>query len=429
MALSRLRARTRQRDTARYVQKTALIVGGGPAGLSAANTLAELQQKVVLVEKQDVLGGNLSHIYDPALNATIKALRNRVENHSNITVCKSSEIISNYGLPGNFISRIRIGSDDEKILNHGITILATGGGSAETDAYGLASNTGIITQFELERQLYDPELLQQPPKSVVMIQCAGSREEPNNYCSRICCLKTLKNALKIKEMQPDAEIYVFYRDIMTYGDSEKVYTEARKQGILFVPFDVNRRPLVKVEDSKLVVSTYDPILGSDLRLRPDVVVLAVGVVPNSIEKLAQTFSLETTRDGFFQEADSKWRPVDSGREGVFIAGLGKAPVRAEEAMREGKVAAFRALRILEKDILVPQRLSARVRHAICSRCELCIETCSFGARYVDPEQGMIMVDHAACQGCGACAAVCPNGATLTGDFEDDGIMNAIEAAL
>ena len=429
MAVNRLRMRGPRRDPARLVEKTALVVGGGPAGLAAARALAEHNVPVTLVEKESALGGNLSRIHDPELRKRIEALKTAVEHHGCIAVYTQAELIWHHGLPGNFIARIRKASGEEKILSHGAVILATGGQPAETDAYGLGRHERIVTQFELEHRLQSPEFCAQPLKQVVMIQCAGSREEPRNYCSRICCLKTLANAIRLKEVQPAAEVYVFYRDIMTYGESERIYTEARRKGVLFIPFDPDQRPRVLVEGGELIIAARDPVMGEDVELKPDLLALAVGVAPAPTQALARMLGITLTEDGFWQEADSKWRPVDSGREGVFVAGLGRTPARAEEAMREGEAAALRALHLLANEVLAPQRLAPRVRHAICSRCELCIQTCPYAARYKDPETGAILVDHAACQGCGGCAAVCPNSATVMGDFEDNGILDMIEAAL
>ena len=429
MAVNRLRRRGPRRDSARLVEKTALVVGGGPAGMAAARGLAEQDVPVALVEKDIALGGNLSRFHDPELRKKIEALVATVENHPRITVYKEAELIWHHGLPGNFIGRIRQASGEEKILSHGAVILATGGQPAETNAYGLGRHAGIVTQFELERRLQSPEFCAQPLRQVAMIQCAGIREEPRNYCSRICCLKALTNAIRIKDAHPGAEVYVFYRDIMTYGESERIYTEARRKGVFFIPFDPDQRPRVSLENGELALAARDPVLGEDVELKPDVLALAVGVVPAPTQALAQMLGVALTADGFWQEADSKWRPVDSGREGVFVAGLGRAPARAEEAIREGEAAALRALHLLAHDVLAPQRLAARVRHALCSRCELCIQTCPYAARYKDPETGDIRVDHAACQGCGGCAAVCPNSATVMGDYEDNGILDMIEAAL
>jgi heterodisulfide reductase subunit A len=429
MSVNRLRVRGPRRDPARMVAKTALVVGGGPAGLAAARALAEHDVPVALVEKDGFLGGNLSRINDPELRKKIEALKTSVEQHSAVTVYTEAELIWHHGLPGNFIGRIRRPSGEEKILDHGAVILATGGRPMETDAYCLGRHERIVTQFELERRLQSPEFFSQPLQRVAMIQCAGSREEPRNYCSRICCLKALSNAIRIKEIQPAAEVYMFYRDIMTYGESERIYTEARRKGVFFIPFEPDQRPRVNLENGELVIAARDPVLGEDVALKPDLLALAVGVVPAETQALAGMLGIPLTADGFWREADSKWRPVDSGREGIFVAGLGRAPARAEEAMREGEAAALRALHLLAKDILAPQRLAPRVRHALCSRCELCIQNCPYRARYKDPETGTVMVDHAACQGCGGCAAVCPNSATVMGDFEDSGILDMIEAAL
>jgi heterodisulfide reductase subunit A len=429
MAVNRLRMRGPRRDLARIIEKTALIVGGGPAGLAAARALSEHEIPVVLVEKDGALGGNLSRIHDAELRKKIESVIGTVEHHPRITAYTQAEVIWHHGLPGNFIGRIRQASGEEKILSHGAVILATGGRPAETDAYGFGRHDRILTQFELERRLRSPEFLSHPLRQVAMIQCAGSREEPRNYCSRICCFKALANAIRIKEAQPGAEVYVFYRDIMTYGESERIYTEARRKGVFFIAFDPDRRPQVSLDNGELVVTARDPVLGEEVELKPDLLALATGVEPSPNQALARMFGIALTADGFWQEADSKWRPVDSGREGVFLAGLGRAPARAEEAMREGEAAALRAAHLLARDVLAPQRLAARVRHAICSRCELCIQTCPYAARYKDAETGAIQVDHAACQGCGGCAAVCPNSATVMGDFEDNGILDMIEAAL
>ncbi|MDO9263157.1 MAG: FAD-dependent oxidoreductase [Desulfosalsimonadaceae bacterium] len=413
----------------RPVEKTALVVGGGPAGLSAALTLAGFGVKVTLVEKNDACGGNAAHIIDKDTKQSINQLLAEVQSHPLITVYKNAQVIHHQGIPGRFVSRIRLGEEGEKILVHGATVIATGGHAARTDAYGLGSCDRIVTQFELEKRLYDGTLDQLPPKSVVMIQCAGSREEPANYCSRICCIKTLNNAIGLKEKWPETDIRIFYRDIMTVGDTEKLYTEARRKGIFFIPFDVNSKPVVRIDGPDITVTGHDPVKNAAVSFKPDMVALSTGVSPNPAEDTARMFGIPLTVDGFIKEADYKWRPVDTPREGIFVAGLGRAPQTAQQSMREGEAAACRALRILANEAIKPQRVTAIVRHAICSRCELCIEVCPYGARFADTEQNRIMVDAAACQGCGACAAICPNSATLLGDFEDQGVMNALETAL
>jgi heterodisulfide reductase subunit A len=429
MAVNRLRSRAPQQGISRSMTPCALLVGGGPAGMSAALALAQQSITVVMVEKTERLGGNLENIHMPDIRQRIETLVADVESHPNITVYTNAEVIHHSGIPGQFTGRIRLKTGDEKTVNHGVAILATGGQAAETSAYALGSHERIITNYALDDKIHDSEFAAQSLASVVMIQCAGCREEPHNYCSRICCAKSLHIAIKIREIHPDAEIYVFYRDMMTYGSSEQLYTAARRKGIYFVPYEKRQKPEVVFESGVPVLKGFDPLLGTAMKLRPDWIALAVGVRPNPVSELCRIFRMDLSPDGFIREADSKWRPVDTSREGVFVAGLARGPLRAEEAIHEGRAAAGRALTLLAKEVVTPQRIAARVRHAICSRCQMCIDACPYHARSIDTEKGQIMVDHAACQGCGACAAVCPNSATVIGDFEDNGVMDVIEAAL
>jgi heterodisulfide reductase subunit A2 len=429
MAINRLRLRRPVSGQSVPVSRAALVIGGGPAGLSAALSLAGRGISVTLVEKFGVLGGNLKHMVDPDARTPVETLVQKVLNNSDIKVFCGAALIKKSGSPGRFHSVIRLSSGEGLSIDHGVFIIAVGGGSANAVGYEYGEHRGVITQFELEKQLADAQFTGNGAKTVVMIQCAGSREEPSNYCSRICCAKAVANAIAVKELLPDADVYIFYRDIMTYGESEKYYTRARQKGVLFIPFEVENKPLVSVFENDLVVEAMDSILGEPLRLMPDILVLSTGVIPGDMTELQSVLGFETTPDGFIKEADSKWRPVDTGREGIFVCGLARNPVKLDEAMAEGEAAAQRALRILVKTTITPQRIAARVRNAICSKCELCIDACMYGARVMDLEKDQIVVDPGSCQGCGTCAAVCPNSATVMGDFEDDGVMAAIEAAV
>lgn len=429
MEVGRLRSRSGNAGQQALVEKTALVIGAGPAGLSAALALADLNIRVAVVEKSDGAGGNTAYIHAAEIRESVSALLQRAQQHPLITMYCGASVVSHRGLPGRFVAEIALADGGKEVMAHGAVVLAVGGKPAETNAYGMGSHDNVISQFELERRLYATENAFDPPGSVVMIQCAGSREEPNNYCSRICCAKALSNALILKKQRPDIKIWVFYRDIMTYGDLEKIYTEARAAGVFFIPFDPEQKPSVTVENGTVVVCGRDPVMGEDIRLTPDLVALSTGLIPSSVDDLAAVFGIRVTLDGFIHEADSKWRPMDTGREGIFVAGLCRAPANAREAMAEGEAAAYRAWRILGRTRIGDQRHSARVRHAICSQCELCIEICPYEARYIDLREKKVMVDAAACQGCGACAAVCPNSASVLTDFEDSGIMDAIEAAL
>ena len=429
MAVNRLLSRKAVSGGSVDIQKSALVLGGGPAGLSAAQSLAACGIDVTLIEKAAEIGGNRKHITDSRLQVKIDALIQSVENDSRIRIMKNGQWESMSGTAGDFRSVIGFSSGEKTILRHGAMITATGGKIAPVESYEYGRHRNILTQFELEDRWSGGGEKIDSLKTVVMIQCAGSREEPRNYCSRICCTKAVQNAVRIKESAPETMVYILYRDMMTYGEKEKDYTRARRMGVLFIPFDLPEKPKVAIVEDRPVVEIYDPVLNEKLSLIPDLLVLSSGVEPNPVDGPAKQGVCEQTANGFLQEADSKWRPVDSGREGIFICGLARNPVNAEEAMDEGAAAAQRAMRILLQERIKPQRIAARVRNAICSGCELCVSACAYGARYFNAETQQIAVDPISCQGCGACAAVCPNSATVLGDFEDNGIMGAIEAAL
>lgn len=429
MGIQRLFRRIPAEPSFRKVSQNALVVGGGPAGLSAAMALAAQEVAVTLVEKSERLGGNLAEYPPGETSDTVWKLVADVEHHPLIAVLRETEVMNCSGRAGEFVSRLRRKDGEEAPLIHGAAVLAVGGTAAKTNSYSRGESGRIFSIYELEKRLDHDDFKGLDLGSAVFVQCVDSREEPRNYCSRICCTKSLEAAVNIRKLHPQAEVYIFYRDMMTCGDSERLYTEARRRNVMFVPFETDCKPAVRVEDGRVVVEGADPLLGETMTLTPDLVVLATGVVPAGTEEVAAIFGIDTTRDGFVREADSKWRPVDSGREGIFVCGLARAPMDADSAMAEGRAAAQRALRILSRDrIAVPHQV-ARVRHAVCSLCEICIRVCPYRARFVDPEKGLIRVDPLACQGCGICAADCPNSTTIIGGYEETGIMDAIEAAL
>jgi len=419
------------KDAGRSVVRRALVVGSGPAGLSAALVLADSGIEVDLAERNAEPGGNSRRIRDSQHNTFVEELKAKGLGHQNIHILLNTEVTDFLGLPGVFTARLctRPPEGGETLIrqNYGAVILATGGQPAGTDAFGLGRHPAVITQFQLDQALSEGSCDVGSLKEVVFIQCAGTREEPRNYCSRICCLKTLRQALELKKLNPGLGITVLYRDMMAYGASEEVYTEARRAGILFIPYENTDKPLVNAWAEKPMVEGFAPVLAENFQRSADLVVLAVGLEPADNGDLAMIFGIRRTQDGFFQEADSKWRPVDSGREGVFVCGLGRAPCRLEEAVLDGQAAAMRALRILSRERLPAPRLTAMVKPRLCSMCEACIPVCPYLARFVDAELGAVQVDSAACQGCGACAAACPNGASFLAGHR--GLLREVEDAL
>jgi heterodisulfide reductase subunit A len=353
----------------------------------------------------------------------------KVEKHPLINVLNKTKLIHTEGHVGRFVTTIEKEDGVGETLEHGVTVLATGGLEAKTESYGYGQSEAIMTQHELEEKLADGTLNPKDLEAVVMIQCVDSREEPRNYCSRICCTSALKNALYLKGQNPETNVYIFYRDIMAYGFLETYYTQARKAGVIFVQYDLDKKPQVNVENGQPLIAFTDRILGRDLQIQPDTLVLSTGIVPNEATQLADMFGLELNQDGFFQEAESKWRPVDFIKEGVFMAGIAHSPRSITESMAMADAAAQRALRILSTERLAAGGLVAEVRHSLCSLCERCITACPYGARWNDEDEGKIAINEIMCQGCGSCAATCPNSASVLRGYRDQQMFEVIDSAL
>jgi heterodisulfide reductase subunit A len=434
MGLQRLRHADPEPISASPVTPRALVVGGGLAGMQAALSIAAMGYAVDLVEKSNALGGNLQWLQQtlqgqpvgPLLEETVQA----VEKQPNIQVHLQSRVAGAFGYAGNFHTTVEEEDGKVQVGTHGAVVLATGGREATTDQYGFGTHSGIVTQMELETRLMAGSLETDRLQTVVMIQCVGSREGPRNFCSRVCCPTTLKHALHLKKVAPEINIYVLYRDMICKGFEETHYTQARAAGVIFVQYDPARKPQVEeIDPQKLRVATRDPILGAELEIETDLLVLATGVTPQPEPALNGALGLTTDMDGFFEEAEPKWRPVDSLKEGIFACGLALAPMTIEETVASGQAAGQRALRILTRNALPAGRFTAAVRHSLCTLCQRCIETCPYAARWVDEEQQRIYVDPGMCQGCGACAAACPNGAAVLRGCSKHQMLGMIDAAL
>ena len=416
------------------VTQRALVVGGGIAGMTAALALADHGFQTDMVEKEDQLGGNLLWLDHTLEGHSLKKLLaetlDKVEKHSLIQIRTSASLMNLTGDVGAFQAVIR---DKEGALDtseYGVVILALGGGEAVPSSYGYGRNKGIVTQKELELRLTGEPDAPETWENVVMIQCVESRMEPRNYCSRVCCPSALKNALAIKEKNPSARIYVFYRDMMTPGFIESSYTEARKKGIVFIPYTLDRPPQVDPEPDKPLVTAWEPMVGREVAIEADQVVLASGIQSSFTAELAETCGIDLDEDGFFLEADSKWRPTESlTRTGIFSCGLALSPRSAPEAVASAEAAAMRALELLSRESLSAGRVVARVRESLCSLCEKCLDACPYQARSLDPDLMKIRVNPVMCQGCGACAAVCPNGAAIVSGYRDERMFETIDAAL
>lgn len=415
------------------IRQNALVVGGGIAGMTAAIGIADHGFHVDLVEKTDSLGGNLQWLHHTIEgHDTASLLETTVSNitkHPHIDIHLNASVISSFGEVGNFYTIVQDHQGTPLTLEHGVTVLATGGSEAPASGYAYGRHTGILTQKDFAEKLHQKQITPAEIQSVVMIQCAGSREEPRNYCSRVCCASSLKFALQLKALHSDMRIYIFYRDMMTFGFLESYYTAARKSGVIFIPYDVDKKPEVLADPQKLSVSAMDPILGRQIEIETDLVILATGIVSNLSKELARHVGAATDPDGFFQEAESKWRPVDAIKEGVFACGLTHSPRSIAESIATAEAAASRCLRILSQKKLSSGNVVAEVRHSLCSLCERCIEACPYGARALDIEETKVTVNPLMCQGCGSCATVCPNSASILVGFSKQQMMSMLDAAM
>lgn len=412
------------------VEGDLLVIGGGMAGMEAALGAAAQGIKVWLVERSDQLGGEvLRRRYtidglDPA--RFIRELKDKVQEEEAVNVILGAEVTGLSGEVGRFRATILRGQE-KWTVPCGAVIVATGGREAGTDEYGYGRSKKIMVQGDLEIKLGEKALNPEDLDKVVMIQCVGSRDDKRSYCSRICCTSALKNAARIKEINPDSHIYVLYRDMMSYGFMESYYRQAREKGIQFIAYRPDDKPEVQIEGDDVKVLFREPILNRTVEVEPDLLILSTGVEPSDHEDMADRLGLELNRNGFFQEMDSKWRPVDLNRPGVFVCGLAVAPCNMAEALMHSRAATMRAVNILSREALMPARAISDVRHSICSVCETCIQVCPFEARY--KEEDRIKVIASACQGCGICVAACPNGAAWLPAISEKQTMGILEGLL
>ncbi len=415
------------------VDKRVLIIGGGLAGMTAAIELAKQGFECHLVEKESELGGNLRHIYytidgkNP--QELLAKLIEEVEKNPLIKVYKNARVESVEGFVGNYTTTISVDGKKETIT-HGVIILATGAKEYRPKEFMYGEHPNVITQVELEERLVKGE----KPSSVVMIQCVGSRNDERPYCSRICCQTAMKNALKIKELNPDADVFILYRDIRTYGFLEKYYKEAAEKGVIFIRYDPDRQPVVKVEDGKLVVEYYDEMLEDTVIIEPEYVVLSAATVPNEDnEELSKLLRVPLDANGFFLEAHPKLRPVDFASEGIFLCGLAHSPRLIPETISQAYAAVSRALTILTKDKIIMEATKAEVNKDRCDACGMCVKACPVNAIQIkefETRAGVVLkadVNKALCLGCGICSATCPKAAITVKGFTFDQVKEAVGA--
>jgi heterodisulfide reductase subunit A len=417
--------------------REALVVGGGVSGMTAALAIADAGYGVHLVERGPELGGNLHHIFYVAEGDNpqrlLRDLVNRVLGHEHIRVHLRTELVRHTGSVGDFRATLRgpaaAGSRPTEV-RHAVTILATGGVESGGGRYRLGQDPRVVRQSELEEILtHQPERVA-GMRTVVMIQCVVP-EGSLDYCSRVCCTNTIKNAIRLKMLNPTCEVVVLYRNIITYGFREKYHLEARRRGVLFVRYTEEEPPSVSVEPRPdgpaLVVTVREHVFGERLSFEPECLALSMSIQPSEgTDRLAAMFGVPLSREGFFQEAHPKMRPMDFTDDGLYLAGMAHYPKFIEESITHALACAGRALTVLTRPSIQIGGVVAVVDAARCIGCLTCVRTCPFGipAMIADPTGvgglgGSAWIDPARCQGCGTCTAECPARAIQLEGYRDD----------
>ncbi len=406
--------------------------------MTAALTIADAGHDVTLVEQEESLGGNLRNIYYLAegLNPQrlLRDLVNRVRGHHRIDVFTRSELVEVSGSIGQFHSQLATETNGDvttTVVEHGVVITATGGREGTTTRYLRGQDERVVTQLELEDWIaHQPEKVA-ALKHLVMVQCVESDEVGYFYCSRTCCTSTMKNAIRVKMLNPNCQVTVLYKDIITYGFREQYYTEARRRGVLFVRYSDDRPPAVDLVDGELEVRVTDPSLENrPYTLRPDLISLSMPVVPaDKTAQVARALKLPLSSEGFFLEADLKMRPMDFVNEGIFLCGMAHYPRFIDESIASAQAAAGRALTILSQDPFYIGGVIAEVDATKCVGCLTCVRTCPFQIPQLLYDRagvgnlgGHAWIDPGLCQGCGTCTGECPAAAIELVNYRDADII-------
>jgi heterodisulfide reductase subunit A len=413
------------------INQAALVIGGGVAGMTAAQTLAAQGYKTFLVEKNERLGGqalSLSETWQSEpVGPFLDHLIADVTSNENIVLLLNASVDSADGFIGNFKTTIQ-SNGNRQVLEHGVTVIASGAEEFKTDDYLYGQDQRVLTGLELQKKILNGDGFDSC-HTAVFVQCVGSRIPQRPYCSKVCCTQSLKSALSLKAKNPTMDIFILYRDLRSYGLREDLYREARDQGIKFIRYDNEKELAVRSAENGLQITFSDQVLRRQMVITGDLLVLASAVVTEKSNPLAQIYKVPQNDDGFFAEAHVKLRPNDFATDGVFVCGLAHAPKPIEESISQAQAAASRAVTVLSALEVSVSGTVAVVDPNFCSSCGVCVEICPYSAPQFIENTGKAEIQATLCKGCGLCVASCRSGAIHLKGFDTGQIMAQLKTCL
>lgn len=441
MAVAKVSGQTARKPLRIAITPSVLVIGGGVTGMTSALNLADQGYHVHLVEKTTQLGGNALHLYQTwsgeHVPRFLKELKEAVQQHPLVEVSYTSTVVAVSGHVGKFTTLLRTGSSRKRTVEHGAVIIATGAKRYIPEEFEYGKIPKVVASIEFDKLHMHNETRVASGKSFVFIQCVGSRNHDRPYCSKSCCTHSIQSAIKLKKEAPSRQIYILYREIRTYGQRERIYNQARELGIVFINYELHGPPRISKTDNGVLVEVWDHVLHRPLEIQADMVILAAATLASPDgANLASLFKLPLNRDGFFQEAHAKLRPVEFHVDGVFVAGLAHYPKPLEESISQALAAAAKAGRLLARKEIALEPNIALLDPAHCDDCALCIEVCPYQAIKLEEHRDKdgrvrktVTVDQILCKGCGICQGMCPKRGVDVAGFTYAQIEAQIDAAL
>jgi heterodisulfide reductase subunit A len=414
------------------IDQHALVIGAGISGMSAAKNLAAQGYHTYLIEKGDALGGEARNLYQTWRGEDVQQHLNKliqdVRSNPKIEVYLNTELKQVEGFVGNFQSTIQTNGTG-KVLEHGIAIIATGASELKPDQHLYGQDPRVLTSLELDRKLIDRDASLKSLRSAAFIQCVGSRIKERPYCSKVCCTHSVLSALKLKETNPEMDVFIVYRDMRTYGLREDLYREAREKGVLFIRYDDQKDLKVTRDQKDLRVLFTSYVLNREMEIRPDLLILATAIAPPKENPVARLFKVPVNSDGFFVEAHVKLRPIDFATDGVFVCGLAHSPKPIDESIAHGLGASARSVTLLSQKTMFGNAITARIDPETCVGCQGCLKVCPYEAIQYLEDKRICEINEVICKGCGACAATCPSASAQLKRFTSRQIYAQIEKCL